>query len=351
MDYYGFVLGGAYQGRPHADAMNDLLRLIRRAEELGIDGWYLTEHHGQPSFALTSAPNVWAAAIAAQTTRLRIGTMVTILPFSNPVRVAEEFRTLDLLSGGRLEIGLGRGQVRHEQAAFGIDRDATVDMFDASYDIVTRLLRGETVDFDTPWWNGRGAVAIPEATQQPVPPMWMSAGSEASVEKCARLGLNCATSLLTRAFADERLALYRKWWGQYQPDRPGEGKFAIAAHVAVADSEREAHEHFRKDFEQKQAHFAQSVTDRPGDNDATYRGHRPSYDAFVASTLETMIDDGLLIAGTVEQCREQVARIKARGIDRLLCTFHTGDASFDFSLRSLEMFATDVVPYVEAAEN
>jgi alkanesulfonate monooxygenase SsuD/methylene tetrahydromethanopterin reductase-like flavin-dependent oxidoreductase (luciferase family) len=93
------------------------------------------------------------------------------------------------------------------------------------------------------------------------------------------------------------------------------------------------------------------VTDRPGDDDATYRGHKPSYDAFVASTLETMIDDGLLIAGTVEQCREQVARIKTRGIDRLLCTFHTGDANFDFSLRSLGMFATEVVPYVEASQS
>ncbi|HEY3877066.1 MAG TPA: LLM class flavin-dependent oxidoreductase [Trebonia sp.] len=351
MDYYGFVLGGAYAERPHADAVGDVLRLARRADELGIDGWYLTEHHGQPSFSLTSAPNMVATAIAMQTTRLRVGTMVTILPFSNPLRVAEEFRTLDLLSGGRLEVGFGRGQVRHEQAAFGIERDRTVEMFDVSYDIVTRLLRGETVDFDTPWWTGKGAVAMPEPTQLPVPPLWMSAGSEASVEKCATLGLNCATNLLTRAFADERLALYRKWWDQHQPGRPGEGKFAVSAHVAVADTERAAYEHFRKDFEQKQAHFAQSVTDRPGDDDATYRGHMPAYNAFVASTLETMLDDGLLIAGTVGQCREQLARIKARGFDRLLCTFHTGDANFDFSMRSMEMFATEVVPYVEAAES
>ena len=351
MEYYGFVLGGAAAGQPHAEALGDLLTLIRRADELGLDGWYLTEHHGQPTFSLTAAPNVIAAAAIAQTTRLRLGTMVTILPFNHPLRAAEEYRTLDVLSGGRLELGFGRGQVRHEQAAFGIDRDSTVDMFDTAYDIVTRLLQGETVDFETPWWTGHGAVAMPEATQQPTPPMWMSAGSEASVEKCARLGLNCATSLLTRAFADQRLALYRKWWDQYQPDRAGEGKFAIAAHVAVADSERAAHEHFREDFEQKQAHFAQSVTDRPGDNDATYRGHKPSYDAFVASTLGSMLDDGLLIAGTVDQCREQLAAIKARGIDRLLCTFHTTGAPFDFSLRSLEKFATEVVPYVESTEN
>lgn len=350
MEYFGFGLLGSYRGRPHIDAISDNLELIECADEWGIDGWYMAEHHIRPEFSISAAPNLLTAAVARRTSRLRLGNMVNILPYHHPLRLAEELRTLDALTGGRLEAGFGRGQIRVEQGAFGVVRDETVEMFDAAFDIITRLLRGEVADYDTKWWRGSGAFAIPERTQVKIP-LWISAASPESIEKCARLGVGCATALLTRDVADERMSAYRKFWLQYQPDRLGEDQFAVTATIAVAGSEEAAVAQVAKDLEQKQEHFAQAISDKPGADDRTYASHKAQYDAFAASTIESMLSDGLLIAGTVEQCVEQVMRIKQRGIDRLICTFHTAESDYPFSKRSMELFAKEVIPIVEGRAN
>lgn len=349
MQYFGFSLVGASPDRSHKDALIDLMDSVEAADRLGLDGWFFAEHHVDAAFSLSPSPNLLIAAASRRTTRLRLGNMVNILPFHHPVRVAEEVRMLDVLTGGRLEVGFGRGQVRIEQSAFGTERKATVEMFDASFEIIHALLRGETVDYDTPWWRGQGASATPEATQRPYPPLWLSAASDTSVEKAARLGLHCATALLPRSTADERLHEFKAHWDRYNPDRKGEGRFAITANVAVADTFEEAFAQVSKDFAKKQEHFARSITDRPGDDDLTYLSHRPNYEAFAGADVQALLDNHLLVAGTVEQCREQVAAIRARGIDLLICTFHTPQSDLAFCRRSMELFANDIIPYVERA--
>jgi alkanesulfonate monooxygenase SsuD/methylene tetrahydromethanopterin reductase-like flavin-dependent oxidoreductase (luciferase family) len=314
---------------------------------LGFDGWFFAEHHVDAEFSLTPSPNLLVATAGSRTRRLRLGNMVNVLPFHHPVRVAEEIRMLDLLTKGRLEVGFGRGQVRIEQSAFGIERKETVEMFDAAFDIVHRLLQGERVDYETPWWRGRQAFAIPEPTQKPYPPLWLSAASDTSIEKAARLGLNCATALLPRKTADARLKEFRAYWDRYNLHRKGEGRFAITATVAVAETFEEAYSQVEREFAKKQEHFARSITDRPGDDDQSYVSHRPNYEAFAAADPQTLLDNHLLIAGSVSECREQVEAIQARDIDVLICTFHTAYSDPEFCRRSIELFGREVIPFVE----
>jgi alkanesulfonate monooxygenase SsuD/methylene tetrahydromethanopterin reductase-like flavin-dependent oxidoreductase (luciferase family) len=347
MQYYGFSLAGAYADRSHPQTLADLLDAVEAADRLGLDGWFFAEHHVDPHFSLTPSPNLLIAAASRRTRRIRLGNMVNVLPFHHPLRVAEEIRMLDLLTGGRLEVGFGRGQVRIEQSAFGTDRKATVEMFDLAFDLIRRLLLGEVVDYDTPWWRGRAAVVIPDATQKPLPPLWLSAASDTSIEKAARLGLNCATALLPRNVADARLAEFKAHWDRHNPGRKGQGRFAITANVAVADTFEAAFAQVTQDFAKKQEHFARSITDRPGDDDQTYLSHRPNYEAFAKADAAALQANHLLVAGNVEQCREQVAEIRARGVDVLICTFHTPQSDPDFCRRSMELFAREVIPHVE----
>jgi alkanesulfonate monooxygenase SsuD/methylene tetrahydromethanopterin reductase-like flavin-dependent oxidoreductase (luciferase family) len=351
MEYYGFSLAGAQQGQSHIKVLEDLLDSVELSDRLGLDGWFFAEHHIDPYFSLSPSPNLLVAAASRRTHRLRLGNMVNILPYHNPLRVAEEIRMLDTLTGGRLEVGFGRGQVRIEQAALGTVRNDTVEMFDKSLEIVRRLLQGETVDFDNQWWKGKGAIAVPEAVQNPTPPMWMSAASDISIEKSASLGLHCATALLTRRMADERMAQFRKDWDRYNPSRRGQGKFAIVANIAIADSLPDAYAQVQHEFEKKQDHFARSITDTPGSDDESYRSHREQYEAFAKGSVEWLLDNHLLIAGTVDDCIRRVNEIKNRGIDVLICNFHTGATPFHLSRRSLELFANEVIPAVEQQTN
>jgi alkanesulfonate monooxygenase SsuD/methylene tetrahydromethanopterin reductase-like flavin-dependent oxidoreductase (luciferase family) len=347
MEYFGFSLAGAHRGLPHAAVLEQLLDCVEAADDLGFTGWFFAEHHGDAAFSLTPSPNLLIAAIARRTKRLKLGNMVNILPFHHPLRVAEEIRMLDLLTHGRLEVGFGRGQVRTEQAAFGTKRNDTVEMFDAAFDLIHRLLKGETVDYDTPWWRGAAASLIPEATQAPMPPLWLSAASDSSIEKAARLGLHCATALLPRKTADARLKQFHDDWDRYNPQRKGEGRFAIVANIAVADTMAEAYDQVQFEFKQKQEHFARSITDTPGSDDQTYVSHRPNYQAFASATFDELRANHLLIAGTVDDCRTQVAEIKARGIDTLICNFHNVQIDLALSRRSFDLFAKEVMPCVE----
>jgi alkanesulfonate monooxygenase SsuD/methylene tetrahydromethanopterin reductase-like flavin-dependent oxidoreductase (luciferase family) len=107
----------------HRQAIEAFLEVLEVADEGGLDGWFVAEHHGRPELSMSSAPSLLLAAASQRTSRLRLGTMASVLPFQHPLRLAEELRTLDVLTGGRLEAGLGRGHLRDEQAMFGIDRE------------------------------------------------------------------------------------------------------------------------------------------------------------------------------------------------------------------------------------
>ncbi len=345
MEYYGFTLLPEHKDQSHAGLYADYLDTVAMAEQVNFDGWFFAEHHGNPDFSLLPSPNLMIAALSQRTKRLKLGNLVNLIPFHHPYRLAEEIRMLDALTGGRLVVGFGRGQVRTEQAAFGTDRSATVDMFDAGFDIIRRLLAGERVDYDTPWWKGSQAFAIPEATQKPYPAFWLSAASDSSMEKAARLGMNCATALLTRKVSDSHMAEYKRQWDRHNPDRKGEGKFSITADVAIGDSFDEAHEQIAHQFEKRKDHFSRSITDRPGDNDETYSTHRPNYEAFSKASIEDLLENHQLIAGTLDQCIEQVGAIRERGIDVINLTFSGKDAAF--TRRSMELFGSRVIPAVE----
>lgn len=350
MEYYGFGLVGAAEGKPHREPMDFHLRMVERADELGMDGWFFAEHHIRPGFSLTPSPNLLIAAVARRTKKLRLGNMVNILPYHHPLRLAEEIRMLDTITGGRLEVGYGRGQIRVEQAGFGVVRSETVEHFDAAYDVVRRLLEGEAVTSHTKWWTIDEAVAVPEAVQTPVPPSWMAAGSDSSVEKAARLGLHCGTSLLTRAVVDARMAEFKEKWDRFHPDRMGESKFAVGLAVSVAETRDLAFERVLNEFETKQEHFAHSITDTPGADDETYVTHKPNYEKFAAASIDELIDNHLLVAGTVEDCRDQVAEIRDRGIDTIITHFHNPFSAIEESWTSFELFATEVIPHVEGRE-
>jgi alkanesulfonate monooxygenase SsuD/methylene tetrahydromethanopterin reductase-like flavin-dependent oxidoreductase (luciferase family) len=160
--------------------------------------------------------------------------------------------------------------------------------------------------------------------------------------------MNCATALLTRKVSDSHMAEYRRHWDHYNPDRKGQGQFSITASVSIGKSFDEAYAQVENQFEKRKEHFSRSITDRPGDNDETYRTHRPNYEAFSRSTIEDLLDNHLLIAGTVDQCIEQISAVRNRGIDVINLSFSAADPAF--ARRSVELFGSEVIPAVEGRD-
>jgi alkanesulfonate monooxygenase SsuD/methylene tetrahydromethanopterin reductase-like flavin-dependent oxidoreductase (luciferase family) len=203
----------AKRGGPDVDSAAGYREFIENnveAEALGYHSTFLVEHHFT-GFGQVSATLNLLTWVGARTTTLRLGTAVLVLPWHNPVLLAEQTSTLDLLSGGRLDFGIGKGYRYNEFAGFCIPMEEAEERFDESLEI---LLKAWTAD--SPWshrgkyWQFEGVVVEPPTAQKPHPPLWMGAGSPGSIKKVAELGFN----LLLDQYASvaeigERIALFK----------------------------------------------------------------------------------------------------------------------------------------------
>lgn len=175
--------------RSFVDVYRDELELIREAEDLGFDTVWLTEHHfAQDGYSPSIVPI--AAAIAATTERIRIGFNLLLLPLHHPVELAEALATVDVISNGRLDVGLGQGYAVHEFAGYGIPRSERLSRFLEGMEVLTGLWTNEVFSFEGAHYKVDGARLVPKPVQQPAPPIWIGATSEKAIRRAGRRGAN-----------------------------------------------------------------------------------------------------------------------------------------------------------------
>lgn len=165
--------------------------LCVEAEDMGFDTIWLTEHHFvDDGYSPSMIP--LAAAIAARTKKIRIGTFVLLMPLADPLHVAEDAATIDALSNGRFDLGLGQGYVPREFAGFNVPREQRSRRLREGVEIVRRLFTEDNVTFEGKHYTVREATLYPKAVQKPHPPIWIGARSRPATERAARNGYHLA---------------------------------------------------------------------------------------------------------------------------------------------------------------
>ncbi len=204
---------------PYADLYAAHLRQIAWAETIGYDDVWLTEHHFCDD---GHAPSILplAAAVAATTQRIRIGTGVLLLPLHHAVRVAEDGATIDILSNGRFELGVGVGYRPQEFEGLGYQAADRAGRIDEGLEIIRRLWDGETVDFEGVHYQIKGARLEPPTVQEPRPPLWVGGFAPVAVRRAARLG----DGYIGTGDMVEQSKLFREEWQRL--GRPGEVRLA-----------------------------------------------------------------------------------------------------------------------------
>jgi len=198
-------------GPSDSHGYQDFIEYVVEAERLGFHSVFLVEHHftgqGQVSASMTLL-----AHLAARTSRIRLGTAVVVLPWHNPVLVAEQAATLDLLSGGRLDFGVGKGYRKAEFAGFCMPMEEAQERFDEAMEVIRKAWTSEgRFSHHGRRWHFEDIVVEPEPVQRPHPPLWLAAGSAASIRRAAREGYNLLLDQI--ASTDqiiERVALFRE---------------------------------------------------------------------------------------------------------------------------------------------
>ena len=340
MDIGTFLLMQSPSARSSKEIYARGIELAQAAETLGFRNVWLAEHHFS-TYGYLSRPAQLATYLAAKTTRLRVGTAVIVVPLHHPLVVAEEIAMLDVLSGGRLDVGLGRGYQHYEFERFGLELDAGRQRWDESVDIIVKSFEGKPFSYDGKLFTIPETSLFPQPVQKPHPPVWITAQSPYAVEAAVRRGFN----VLTGGFgvSVDQLAEYGRLFGKVVAEvKPQHSpRISVQRAVYVADSEadaREAAEHAR---------WNMRVT-------LSLRHHYERVENGVAIPVpgqtEPGIDDFLerfLVIGTPDTCIRQIRRLRELvGITHFNCSFWFGDMEQARVLRSMERFAQEVMPAV-----
>src|SRR4051812_13726623 len=188
------LFGGGKIGRlnPLGDShgYQDFIEYIKDADRLGYESLFVVEHHFTGVGQLSASLNL-LTYLAAVTRRIRLGTAVVVLPWHNPALLAEQVATLDVLSGGRVDFGIGRGYRKAEFQQFCIPMEEAQERFDECVDFLLKAWTTEgRFSFESKHWHYKDIVVEPEPLQRPHPPLWMAGGSPESITRVANQNFN-----------------------------------------------------------------------------------------------------------------------------------------------------------------
>ena len=322
---------------PLRDYYEQRLKVIEAFERGGFYAYHVAEHHFTP-LGMAPSPSVFLSAIAQRTTRLRFGTFVYALPLHHPLRVLEEICMLDHLSGGRVEIGFGRGSVPYEVSFYGQDAEHRQQIYAERLELILKAFTAKRLT-----WKGRYDQFddVPmeiEPFQKPHPPLWYGAHSPDSAERAARKGLHMVTNDMppaTRAI----IARYREVWratqGAAAPPKMGMVRF-----IVVADSDAAALAIARRAYP-RWVHSFTYLHEMHGKLPAS---------PLRAKDFDELAGRGLAVAGSPETVRAFLApQIADSGANYVVGQMAFGDLTLAEMLRSVELFSAEVMPALLAA--
>jgi alkanesulfonate monooxygenase SsuD/methylene tetrahydromethanopterin reductase-like flavin-dependent oxidoreductase (luciferase family) len=212
----------AFPTREHErEVIHDCVEQAVLAEEMGFDRVWAVEHHSLLRYAHMSAPEIFLSYVAAKTTRIRLGHGVVCLPFNynHPIRVAERAAMLDVLSGGRLDLGAGRGATLQEMSAFGVEPDDTYRELEESLNMIGRMWADDQFEWKGERLDVSPHTIIPRPVQEPHPPLYLACTKRDTVTLAAELGIGAL--VLGFSGADE-IELMRKTYDEARATRSGD---------------------------------------------------------------------------------------------------------------------------------
>ena len=319
-------------GSSSAQRLRDLLEEIELADQLGLDVFGVGEHHRRDY--VVSAPAVVLAAAAERTKRIRLTSAVSVLSSDDPVRVFQEFATLDLISGGRAEIMAGRGSFIESFPLFGYDLEDYDDLFAEKLDLLLELRDSERVS-----WEGahraplNGIGVYPRPLQHPLP-VWIAVGgTPQSVVRAGTLGLPMALAII--GGTPERFVpvvdLYRETLRRAGHD-PAQVPVGINSHLYIADDSRQAADEFFPSYAERMTRIGRE------------RGWPPT----TRDQFELMRSrSGALLVGSPQEIIDKILfEHELFGHERFLAQMTVGPMPHAKVMRSIELFGTVVAPVV-----
>jgi alkanesulfonate monooxygenase SsuD/methylene tetrahydromethanopterin reductase-like flavin-dependent oxidoreductase (luciferase family) len=313
------------------------LKLIEAYDRAGFYAYHLAEHHSTP-IGMAPSPSVFLAAVAQRTKTLRFGPMVYALPLHHPLRLIEEICMVDQLSGGRLEIGFGRGSSATEVSFYGQDPARAQDLYSEARALILEGLTHKKLTFEGKLFSFKDIPMELEPLQKPHPPMWYGVHSVEAADRAAREGLHMVSldsAKDTRTYHDR----YRQVWRELNGDKPtprlGQSRF-----IVIAENGADALAAARRAYPIWHKHFYYLYS---------LKGGRPAHPR--PETFDKMVEIGHALAGDPDQVTRFLrVQIDESAANYLVGQFAFGDLTLEECLRSVELFRKPVMPKLNGAK-
>ncbi|HXV79204.1 MAG TPA: LLM class flavin-dependent oxidoreductase [Candidatus Binatia bacterium] len=326
MKFGMFVIGDYHPqtDKKLGDYYDQILEQVSWAENLGYECFWFGEHHFD-FFGVIPSPPVLMSIAAKRTTKIRLGVAVALLPYRNPILTAEEYAMVDLLSGGRLDFGVGRG-TPPELAGFGVKEDNR-DLLVESLNVVNMAWQEGRVSYEGKYHNIDNLALNVTVVQKPTPPVFFAALSEDSYKVAGQqgypiLGIPYA-SCKTLAELGTKIAFYKNTLARagYDPE-----KFDIVQcfHSHVAETDAAARENAKRGMI---PYLSARISVRPRNYEDLYKEH-------------------MILVGDPKRCVEQIEAIRDTGTNYIIFMMNFASLEQEKILRSMEIMAKEVVPQI-----
>jgi alkanesulfonate monooxygenase SsuD/methylene tetrahydromethanopterin reductase-like flavin-dependent oxidoreductase (luciferase family) len=327
---------------------HETMEQIIYADEVGFDSAWLAELHFNRPFSIMPSPLLLATALAQRTKRIRLGTAVALLPLQHPLRTAEDAATLDILSQGRLDFGVGRGTIALHFQGFNVSRDESRERFEEALTIIERAWTQETCSFDGKYFHVPETAVVPKPVQKPHPPLRIAANSPETAVFAGERGYSIFVASPINPFPKlpEHIDAYRQAFRTAGHQGKKED-VAVLFPIYVADSEPQ----IRQEVETSFMHYFHTVSHQARlgqrDQSASY-----AYLREVRKRMESItwgeVDTTMALYGPPDTCIRKIKEAYERcHMDQVICWFNPGGlVPHRQVLRSMQRFAEEVIPAV-----
>jgi alkanesulfonate monooxygenase SsuD/methylene tetrahydromethanopterin reductase-like flavin-dependent oxidoreductase (luciferase family) len=328
-----FVTNQHPPGEPAAERWRESIEQVRLARDLGFDLVLLGQHFLATEFQMLQ-PTVAAARLAGETGSMRVGVTIYLLPLVNPVQLAEDVASLDVILDGRFIFGVGLGYRKVEDDAFGLVPGTRVSRALGHLDAITRLWAGEPVDYESPSCVLRGATTLVRPVQRPRPPIWVAANNDRAVARAAEIGdtwiVNPHATIETIA---RQLDLFRAT--RRRLGKPAPAEIPVIRELGIGETRGEAQRVSRPHLERKYQAYVAWGQHRalPGDDDMT-------------QTFEGLARDRFIIGDPAECAAEVQRTVERTGATAMIFRLHWPGLPHEAVMRGLRLLGEKVRPLV-----
>jgi luciferase family oxidoreductase group 1 len=340
MDFGIFDEVNNIDGLTPAEVYDAHLGQVTLAEELGYHSYWFAEHHFN-DHRMAPSPNLLLAAAAQHTSKILLGNMVNVLPFHNPLRLAEECAMLDHLTAGRLQVGIGRGVQPGEFKGYSVDMANSREMFQESYALLKQAwTEGGTAEGSN--WRFEDVTLMPQVRQRPHPPVWFTGLSRESAEWAGAQGLPFASAFLSVEESEELGNVYRDC---YQPSEQWPTPlYAVMRHIYVSESMQAAREEVGAIYDRLFHQWLNvALTSNKGVPDS-YASYPSRHARLGAMNLQELLAEKIIFFGGPDDVSAGLDDLRSRGVDMFFLWFSPQGVHPDLAEKCLRQFANEVMP-------